>query len=178
MPWLDVPPAASIASAQNRLRKLGALDEGGAITPWGNQVASLPMDPVSGAMVLFGAEVDQADPAAKLALLLQERGLGGRSEDILHRLDRWNADNSPRAKASRKLAKRWAERADRLISGADDEPMNPALFMAFAVPDNIAKRRDASGENWISAGGRGFYLDPASSLATSEWLVIGDAGSR
>ena len=175
LPWLDVPPAASIASAQNRLRKLGALDAAGAITPWGHQVATLPMDPVSGAMVLFGAEVDQAEPASKLALLLQERGLGGRSEDILQRLGRWNADNSPRAKASRKLAARWAERADRLISGADVDPMNPALFLAFAMPDNIARRRDARGENWISAGGRGFYLDPASSLATAEWLVIGDA---
>ncbi len=39
----------------------------------------------------------------------------------------------------------------------------------------IARRRDASGENWISAGGRGFTLDPASSLARAEWLVIGDA---
>ncbi|MDN3645740.1 ATP-dependent helicase HrpB [Pontixanthobacter aestiaquae] len=173
--WIDPPPAASIASARERLRKLGALDAVNAITPFGNQVASLPMDPVSAAMILYGAQVSRAEQAARLALLLQERGLGGRSEDLLQRLDRWNSDTSPRAKASRKLAARWTERAERLISGAEFEPINPALFLAFAKPDNIAKRRDASGENWASAGGRGYFLDPASPLGSAEWLVIADA---
>lgn len=173
--WLDPPPEASIASARARLRKFGALDEAGTITPWGNQIADLPMAPASAALVLFGALAGQADDAAKLALLLQERGLGGRGEDLLQRLARWNADNSLRAKASRQLAGRWAKQADAQNSGDDPEPLNPALFMAFSMPDNIARRRDASGENWISAGGRGYFLDPVSSLASAEWLVIGDA---
>ncbi len=173
--WLDPPPEASIAAARDRLEKLGALDTSGKISPQGNQIASLPMDPVQGAMVLFGAEVDQAKDAARIALLLQERGLGGRGEDLLHRLSRWNTDSGSRASASRKLADRWAKQAERLVSGVDGEEISPALFLAMALPDNIAKSRDAKGENWISAGGRGFFLDPASSLARSEWLVIGDA---
>ncbi len=173
--WIDTPPDASIASARRRLEKLGALDANGAITPWGHQVASLPMSPVQGAAVLFGAEVSQAGDAAKLALLLQERGLGGRGEDLMQRLVRWNSDRSPRAQSSRKLAERWARSAERLISGAEPEPVNPALFLAHAAPDNIARRRDAAGEQWISAGGRGYFLDPASSLARAEWLIIGDA---
>ena len=45
----------------------------------------------------------------------------------------------------------------------------------MALPGNVARRRDASGEQWLSAGGRGYILDPASPLASSEWLVIGDA---
>ncbi len=45
----------------------------------------------------------------------------------------------------------------------------------MALPDNLARRRDASGESWLSAGGRGYSLDPASPLATSEWLAVGDA---
>ncbi|MXO89809.1 ATP-dependent helicase HrpB [Pontixanthobacter aquaemixtae] len=173
--WLDTPPAASIASARDRLQKLGALEDSGSISPWGNQIASLPMDPVSAATVLFGAEVSQALPAAKLALLLQERGLGGRGEDLIQRLARWDTDRSPRAKSARKLAEGWSRRAERLISGADSDPINPALFLAFAKPDNVARRRDGSGENWISAGGRGYFLDPASPLASAEWLIIGDA---
>lgn len=48
-------------------------------------------------------------------------------------------------------------------------------LLAEAFPDNVARRRDASGENWLSAGGRGYLLDPASPLAGSEWLAIGDA---
>jgi len=173
--WLDPPPAASVAAARDRLVKLGALDPEGRITEWGNQVAGLPMDPVHGAMVLFGANAGQARDAARLALLLQERGLGGRGEDLLHRLSQWNGDRSPRAAASAKLADRWAQRAKGLVPGEARSDLNPGLFLAHALPDNIAKRRDAAGESWISAGGRGYFLDPTSSLARAEWLVIGDA---
>lgn len=173
--WLDLPPASSVETARNALHKLGALDEDGRITPQGNQIACLPMDPVSAAAVLFGAAVDQALEAAKLVLLLQERGPGGRGEDLLQRLSRWDGEGGARAEASRKLAQRWAKAAERMVSGVDREPINPALFLAMARRDFIAKRRDASGEQWLSAGGRGFQLDPASSLARAEWLVIGGA---
>jgi ATP-dependent helicase HrpB len=50
-----------------------------------------------------------------------------------------------------------------------------AEALALARPDFVARRRDASGEHWISAGGRGYALDPASPLAQAEWIVIGDA---
>lgn len=172
---LDTPPEASIASARERLRKMGALDEIGAITPWGNQVASLPLDPEGAAAILFGAEASQALDAAKLVLLAQERGLGGRGEDLNQRLARWNSDRGKRAEASRKLAQRWAKAAERLVSGVADQQKDPAVFLAFARPDFVARRRDPSGENWVSAGGRGFMLDPASPLAQAEWLVIADA---
>ena len=154
---------------------MGALDEDGRITARGNQIAALPLDPVGAAAVLFGAEVSQALDVAKLVLLLQERGLGGRGEDLLQRLDRWDADRGRRAEASRKLAYNWAKAAERLVLSAEPGPRNPALFLAFVRPDFVAKRRDKSGEQWLSAGGRGFQLDPTSSLARAEWIVIGDA---
>jgi len=175
MAWLDPLPEASVAAARERLRALGALDEEGQITPWGEKVASLPMEPEQAAMILFGADAGQARDAARLALLLQERGLGGRGEDLLQRLDRWNGDRSARAKASRKLADRWAASAKRLVSGAGESDLNPGIFLALARPDMVAKRRDAGGENWLSAGGRGYILDPVLSLARAEWLAIGDA---
>ena len=173
--WLDVPPVPALAAARDRLAKLGALDGEGKITPWGNQITHLPLDPVHGAAVLFGAEVSQARDAARLALLAQERGLGGRGEDLLARLDRWKGDRSNRAETARNLADRWAAAAERLTSGRDKQDLNPAIFLAFAMPDNIARRRDAEGRNWISAGGRGYTLDEASSLCRAEWLVIADA---
>ncbi|WFL77494.1 ATP-dependent helicase HrpB [Altererythrobacter arenosus] len=175
LPWLDPPPDAAVETARNALRKLGALDESGKITPRGSQIASLPIDPVSAATVLFGAEAGEAFAAAKLVLLLQERGLGGRGEDLLQRLTRWDGDRSQRAEASRKLAQRWASAAERLVAGADRASLNPAAFLALARPDFVARRRDSNGEQWISAGGRGFQLDPVSPLARAEWLVVGDA---
>lgn len=173
--WIDPPPEAAIATARTSLVKMGALDEDGRITAQGNQIASLPLDPFAAAAVLFGAEVSQAFDAAKLVLLVQERGLGGRGEDLLQRLDHCNGDRGRRAEASRKLAQGWAKAAERLISCTEPEPRNPALFLAFARPDFVARRRDKSGEQWLSAGGRGFQLDPASPLARAEWIVIGDA---
>ena len=173
--WLDAPSQASVNAARASLQAMGALDQEDQITPFGSQVAQLPLDPVGAAAILYGAEVSQAKEAAQLVLLMQERGLGGRGEDLLARLDRWKGERGKRADAARKLAERWARQAEKLITGAEPDPINPAIFLAFARPDFIAKRRDASGENWLSAGGRGFALDPTSSLARAEWLVIGDA---
>ena len=173
--WLDAPPAPAVAAARSQLERLGALGPDGRITERGEQIAALPLDPAGAAAVLFGAEVGQAEHAARLVLLLQERGLGGRGEDLLQRLSRWDGERGSRAEASRKLAQRWANAAERLVPPVPVKTLNLALYLAFARPDFIAKRRDKSGEQWLSAGGRGFQLDPASPLVRAEWLVIGDA---
>ncbi|QZD93753.1 ATP-dependent helicase HrpB [Qipengyuania xiapuensis] len=173
--WLDSPPEASVMAARTTLSGLGALDAEGWITDLGKRLASLPLDPSSAATVLFGAEHGDADTAARLALLLQERGLGGRGEDLEARLSRWNADRGSRAEASRKLAGRWAKQARSLVTDSGKDGVPPAILLAAGRPEFIARRRDPSGENWIAAGGRGFMLDPASPLARAQFLVIGDA---
>ncbi|WP_144096581.1 ATP-dependent helicase HrpB [Croceicoccus sediminis] len=174
LPWLDPPPAPALSGARDRLAAMGALDDQGHITDFGEKLSQLPMDPVHAAMVLFGAEAAQARDAARMALLLQERGLGGRGEDLLQRLSRMEGERGRRADAARRLADGWAKRAEKLAPGKTAGG-NPALFLAKANPGNVARRRDASGENWLSASGRGFTLDPASPLAREEWLAIGDA---
>jgi len=206
---LDPPPAAALSAARERLVKLGALDGEGQITERGRRIAALPMEPWQAAMLLRGAEHGAAGDAAKLALLLQERGLGGRGEDLAQRLVRWNADRSPRAESSRKLALGWAKRASALSPlpggeepGAGDGgeasrhrqrrstplPTSPlkgggaevplGILLALALSDNLARRRECSGESWLSAGGRGYSLDATSPLASAEWLAIGDAQGR
>jgi len=174
--WLDPPPAASIAAARSTLAALGALDAEGRITETGSKLAKLPLDPQGAACVLFGAEHGVAEDAARLALLLQERGLGGQGEDLEARLARWNADRGARAEASRRLAGRWAQTARSPVSAnADANRPPPGILLAAGRPEFIARRRDASGESWIAAAGRGFVLDPASPLARADYLVIGDA---
>ena len=175
LPWLDPPPEASVAAAQGALEALGALAEG-RITPLGEAIASLPMAPDQAAAVLHGAASGCGEDAARLVMLLQERGLGGRSEDLLQRLVRWRGDRSPRAVSAGRIAQGWAGQAGKLagVIGASSAT-DAAEALALARPDFVARRRDAAGENWISAGGRGFVLDPASPLARAEWMVIGDA---
>jgi len=53
-----------------------------------------------------------------------------------------------------------------------------AKALALAYPDRVSRRRDATGESWKSVGGRGFRLDPASSLAASQWLAVGEVAGR
>ena len=174
--WLDPPPVPALAAARHRLVSLEALDGEGRITAFGRSLAQLPMEPALAAMVLLGAEAGEARGAARLALLLQERGLGGRDQDLSHRLSRWDGDRSSRAEASRKLADGWAKRAGSLTKTTPGKgSADLGILLARALPDNLAKRRDANGESWISVGGRGYILDPTCSLARAEWLAIGDA---
>ncbi|MEO6040457.1 MAG: ATP-dependent helicase HrpB [Croceibacterium sp.] len=189
--WLDPPPSAALAAARERLGQLGALDGENRITARGRQLSALAMEPWQAAMLLAGAERGMAAEAAKIALLLQERALGGRGEDLAQRLARWDADRSGRAEASRKLAAGWAARAQAQGEPGTElgsksaraqavEARAPPLgiLLALALTGNLARRRDGSGENWLSAGGRGYTLDPTSPLASAEWLAIGDAQGR
>ena len=174
--WLDPPPAASVDAARSTLAALGALDEAGRITERGAKLAQLPLDPQGAATILFGAEHGDAERAARIALLLQERSLGGRGEDLDVRLTRWNGERGRKAEASRKLASRWARRAQDLVDvkSAGQAPP-PGIHLAAGRPEFIAKRRDARGEQWIAAGGRGFVLDATSTLARADFIVVGDA---
>ncbi|MBA4354420.1 MAG: ATP-dependent helicase HrpB, partial [Novosphingobium sp.] len=175
MAWLDRPPAPALAAAQAALQALGALHLDGRITPHGRAMARLPMEPSLAHMLLFAAERGQAGEAARVALLLQERGLGGRGEDLGRRLDRWASEHGGRAESSRKLAARWASLAEKLAQRGRVAQVPTGVLLAEAFPDRIARARGASGEEWLSSGGRGYRLDPASPLATAKWLVIGDA---
>ena len=75
----------------------------------------------------------------------------------------------------RRLADGWARSAAELIDGRGPRLADPFAHLAAAMPERVARRRDASGERWASAGGRGFTLDPASPLAGHEWLWVADA---
>ncbi|MDB5685760.1 MAG: ATP-dependent helicase HrpB [Rhizorhabdus sp.] len=169
--WIDPPPAAGIGEARTRLTSLEAIDADGRATPHGKAIAGLPLPPRLGHMLIRAAERGMGGTAAQVAVLLSERGLGGSDADLELRLRRWRQDRGRRADAARKLAARWA----RLVAadGAIDEA-DVAACVALAFPDRIAKRRSASGEDWISSGGRGFRLDPTSSLARSEWLAVAE----
>jgi ATP-dependent helicase HrpB len=175
LPWLDPPPEASVAAARRSLEALGALADG-RITPLGEAIASLPMSPDQAAAVLHGAAAGAGEDAARLVMLLQERGLGGRGEDLMQRLARWRGDRAPRSAAAAGIARGWAGQAAGLVGVIGESPAEDAAeALALARPDFVARRRDPSGEHWISAGGRGYILDPASPLARAEWIVIGDA---
>lgn len=176
LPWLDPPPDASVAAARSALEALGALDAAGRITPLGEAISALPMSSDQAAAALHGAAAGVGEDTARLVMLLQERGLGGRGEDLLQRLTRWRGDRAPRSVAAARIGQGWAGQAGKLAGVLGQSPVaDAAEALALARPDLVARRRDPSGEHWLSAGGRGYQLDPASPLARAEWIVIGDA---
>lgn len=183
--WLDPPPEAAVQEARARLAALEALDDDGRPTAHGKAIARLPLPPRLGHMLARAGEIGLAATAAQVAVLLGQRGLGGPDADLEHRLRRWHRERGQRADNARRLAERWAKLVpDAPVASLDPaSPEAVAACVALAFPDRIARRRDASGETWASAGGRGFRLDPASSLARHEWLAVAEtqgmaAGAR
>ena len=191
--WLDPPPAAAVDEARRRLLALGALGEDGRPTSHGKAIAGLPLPPRLAHMLVEAQARGWGRTAAEVAVLLSERGLGGNDVDLETRLRRWRGERGRRAEAARGLAKRWEQLCSPAKAGAQtgaepgprpspgSEEIGPCLALAF--PDRLSKRRDPSGENWISAGGRGFRLDPRSPLARETWLAVGEvsgtaAGAR
>lgn len=68
----------------------------------------------------------------------------------------WTGGPRRQCAASRKLAERWSKRASELADNREDDAPPLGILLAEAYPDNIARRRDASGEHWLTAGGRGY----------------------
>ncbi len=172
--WRDAPPAASIAEARDRLMAIGATDGDGRPTPHGERIAALPLPPALGHMLLAAQAIGLGAVAARVAVLLTERGLGGNSRDIDDRLRLWGRERGARAEAARRLAERWL----RSVGGvaADPLPADAAgQVLALAFPERIARRRGAAGAPYLMANGRAVAVDAADPLAGSPWIVVGDA---
>jgi ATP-dependent helicase HrpB len=175
LPFPDLPPAAALDEARRRLLTLDAIDTDGRVTEHGRAVAALPLEPRLAHMLVKARDLGFAAAAADAAVLLTERGLGGSDADLELRWRRWRADRSPRAQAARNMAANWCRRIDAGGKARDDE-LSKSLAIAF--PDRLSRRRDASGETWQSVGGRGFRLDPSSSLARNEWLAVAEVAGH
>lgn len=167
--FLDAPPAPAWAEAVALLQSLDALDDAGRLTPEGKALARLPLHPRLAHMVLAAAAADDALTAAELAVLLGERGLGGESTDLAHRLDRFRAERSRRAEDARALARRWA----RLAGGGSDGNLPAGEHLARAYPDRVAQPAGARGRFRL-ANGRQAALDPTDALAAAPFLVVTD----
>ncbi len=176
--WLDPPPAAAIDEARTRLAVLGALDEDGRPTAHGRADRAIcrcrrasPIcwsRPGRGAGARLRPRSRCCCPSAAWAAAtpISSCGCGAGA-----------ARQGTRAEAARGLAQRWrradSPRSTRAAGGAGDAI---GACIALAFPDRVARRRDATGADWLSVGGRGFRLDPASPLARETWLAVAEVG--
>jgi len=174
--FLDSPPAGAWTEAKSLLRELGAIDNDGRITDEGRKLRALPLPPRLARMVVDAAAAGAGELAANIAAILSERGLGGDSVDLTHRLDQFRRDRSRRGEDARRMAKRWAETAGGgggNASSASNELLSPGAILSLAYPDRIARNRGAGG-SFVLANGRGANVDPATSLSREPFLAVAE----
>ncbi len=177
--WLDAPPAAHVAQAQDLLLRLQALDPRGLITAHGRQLARLGVHPRLAHMMLRGRDLGYGRLACELAALLSEADpLGGADSDIQSRVE-WlrgahAGHGGQRAKRGqlRTLAGQWC--AQLGVAPAQDEDNDLALcgaLLAFAYPDRIGQRRGGQDERFVLSNGRGARFRRAEPLAAEDLIV-------
>jgi ATP-dependent helicase HrpB len=163
LPWLDPPPAAPFAQAQDLLKRLEALDAEGRITPMGKQMVKLPLHPRLAHMVVKGRSALAAD----LAALLSERDGLPRAVgvDITARLSAIRGGARDRIRQTAKQI--------RQIAGIKDEEseVSPGVLVAYAFPDRIAQARGGDRRYRLSGGG-GAVLPEHDALMTQDFLGV------
>src|ERR1700761_6874615 len=138
--FLDPPPAPALKEARGLLRELGALDADGRITTEGKRLRALALPPRLARMIVDSDRFGAGENAAEIAAIVTERGLGGDSVDLDHRLDQFRRDRSQRASSARDMARRWAAQVASKKSAAETD-LSTGTMLAFAFPDRVAKNR-------------------------------------
>jgi ATP-dependent helicase HrpB len=166
--WWDPPPPGALTAGRTVLSALGALDRTG-VTARGRRMAELGLHPRLARALLDGAAALGPRAAAEVVALLDDDALATGTDvgDALRTLregpgaDRW---------------RREVRRLARLVTGPETAGRaDPALVVALAYPERLARRRSAGSRTYLMAGGTAAELDGP---ADTEWLAIASADRR
>jgi ATP-dependent helicase HrpB len=201
LPWIDPPPRTALQQARELLEQLGALDDGGRITPAGRRMAGLGLSPRLAHLLLRAQACGSLELGCELGVLLSERDpLNPRDagSDLLRRLDWLRARASEpadrlapgRSSQRREMQKLQAELKRQVLaasrrdgatnapttaskprSAASEEAM-AARLLGWAYPERIALSRGRGDGRFLMRGGRGAVLHPDDPLADAEALAI------
>jgi ATP-dependent helicase HrpB len=203
--WLDPPPAAAATAADRLLRRLGAVDDTGAITALGRRMLRFPAHPRAARILCEAEDRGVAAHGAVIAALLGGRELrverrgpsaGPRlsspsdliddldallaARDAGMRPDRIRRDGLDVATAL--AADRAARQLERLARRdaappADADAVDHALRIAILTgfPDRVGRRRAPRSAEIVLAGGGSATLAPSSSVIDAPLMVVVDA---
>jgi ATP-dependent helicase HrpB len=189
--WLDAPPAATLASARDLLRRLGALDAAGKATAHGRAMQEFPAHPRLAHMLLRAREMRAGSLAAELAALLSDRDLlragsagnpRARDSDVRTRLEglRRGAADIDRGALDRVRRTQRAFEQQLGLAGASrgDGDLDPGVLLGLAYPDRVARRRPGGEARYQMSNGRGALFAGAESIAREEFIVAVDLDDR
>ncbi|RMF36418.1 MAG: ATP-dependent helicase HrpB [Alphaproteobacteria bacterium] len=178
LPFLTPPPEPALAAARELLRGLGALDAGGRITAHGKALATLPVHPRLGHMLMEGRRLGAGGLACEIVALLEDRDpMRGAGADLSARL---NALRDPKSapEPARAALHRIAEEARRLkrrFGGMDGTgEITAGGLLSLAYPDRIGLRRPGAAPRYLLSGGKGAVLAEDDALAGQRLIVAAD----
>ena len=180
VPWIDPPPAAHVAHAEDLLRQLGALDGQGAITPHGRELLRYGVHPRVAHMIVTAAQRGiSSELAFDVATVIGERDLLRAPDDarLARRIDVLNGladDRVDRGRVAHARTRRKHFRthtSSRTATVASQES-DIGVLLALAYPDRVARRK--SDGRFVMRNGRTARIAGNDTLATSEWLAIGE----
>ncbi|MFL6143227.1 MAG: ATP-dependent helicase HrpB [Labedaea sp.] len=164
--WWDPPPPGPLAAGREVLTALGALDRAGEITERGRRIAGIGLHPRLARALLDGADMIGARSAAEVVVLLDDDTLTT-GTDLEAAVRRLRADDHSDA------ARRWRHEVRRLSALVADrsgtERPDPAVVVALAHPERLARRRAPGSRVYLMAGGTAAETDGSTD---AEWLAV------
>jgi len=182
--FLDAPPPAALADANELLAELGAVDADHHVTDAGRAMAALPVHPRLAHMVVTAAGRGMGAIACAMAALLEERDvLRGRPEELPTAIaDRVRLIVDPRSThpaadrgAVHLVRRRAGELARRLRLPASDAAADLSAcgpVLALAYPDRVAQARGEG--RFRLRNGASAALPSGDSLVGEPFLVVAD----
>ncbi len=167
LPWLESPPAANLARAQNLLASMGAWSDN-RLTEHGNRIAGLPVHPRLAHMMLWAAKHGAAQLACQLVALLEDANKRTGRTDVESLLAR-GLNTSQTARAAQLL---------KLLNNRAIDSATPSLsvLIAVAYPDWIGRQRTRADGRFALSCGAGALLHTDDSLAHTPWIAIAGLG--
>ncbi|RJQ89257.1 ATP-dependent helicase HrpB [Amycolatopsis panacis] len=166
--WWDPPGEGALAAARSLLVTLGATTPDGAITPRGQRMADLGLHPRLARALLDGAAAAGTRTAAEVVALLDA---GATLTDVEAELRRLRSAHDD-------AARRWQREARRLagmVDGPGGAVADPAMVVALAHPERLARKRSGSAPVYLMASGTAAELPAGSGLGDAEWLAVAEA---
>jgi ATP-dependent helicase HrpB len=183
--FIDAPPAATLAQANQLLQSLGLLDRAQKITQTGKRCMQLGTHPRLANMLARARGTDLSLACDLIALLEARDVFKGHERFRDDWQARWQALQAYRTRTAHggdgralaaidHAAKQWAKRVQvkEIASSIPAHGLGDVLLHAF--PDRVAKVRSESALRYSLSNGRGGEIAADSMLRGETWLVVSE----
>jgi len=192
--WFEAPPREAIEAADELLARLGAV-AGNELTPLGQRLATLPLHPRLGRVLLEAERRGAGRTGAELVALLQERDLATPGESETGDSDPlWALEQLQRGQGDRgvvQTVRRSAGQLTRLLATPPPSALTPPPFTGEAgrgvsssplqislltgYPDRVARRRRPGSDELLLSGGGTARLSRQSVVKEASLMVAIEA---